>query len=544
MLPTAVAAESLALRGKRSTLCVLAAGESIAAPASEVGGEGGSGGNTAAHPSADSQVTSELQRLGGRFLAEGSCPCWSPQGSSIVYGHGDELRILDIAPGTSRSLATSGRSAAWSPGDGHYIAYVRGPEGKEEICLYKTSGGHSQRLAAGKNPRWSKDGSTLYFSLPSKPQLYAIDIEHQRPAQAVDKPGEIFDPAGLAAEGGRHLARMSADSLQIVDRKTGKSTPPWPVAKTVEGGPVWSPDGRYLAFAGFRYARGVILGVLDVESNHLLRIGGSQCGWPCWSPNGSELAFVVRRNSQTEIWRIATSALQRSPALAPACACPNVPQAAAELVGPWHCACGRLVAIDLSQHYTAAKCGIKSNAENDNPLDLPAGPRLLAGVEFQIGERMLQLRGQRAPQMPLAVKEIPVHRRVVRLYILHATQDARSSHGVREGELIAEYRVHYADGDVATIPVNVGQDVRDWWTSEPEPLARSQVAWAGENKAASDGHCYLRLFLSTWKNPHLEKVVASIDYVSMQRAAAPFCLAITAEEPRRIGAAPQASSSR
>jgi hypothetical protein len=43
------------------------------------------------------------------------------------------------------------------------------------------------------------------------------------------------------------------------------------------------------------------------------------------------------------------------------------------------------------------------------------------------------------------------------------------------------------------------------------------------------------LYLSTWKNPHPEKTVGSIDYVSMKRNAAPFCVAMTVEEPRRAG---------
>jgi hypothetical protein len=232
------------------------------------------------------------------------------------------------------------------------------------------------------------------------------------------------------------------------------------------------------------------------------------------------------------------SALERSHPLAPACACPEVPQAAADLIGPWHHHAGSLFPIDLSRHCTCDKVG----HNDDNPLDLAPGNRLLAGVDFQIGSRMIQLQGPSVPQMPPSVEGIPVHRRVVRLYILHATQDGLNNHGIHEGDRIAEYRVRYADGELATIPVNVGQDVRDWWSGDVSQVTRGQLAWVGNNKAAAGIQCYLRLYLTNWKNPHPEKTVESIDYVSIKSNAAPFCVAMTAEEPRCVGREPQAPS--
>ncbi len=533
--PRAISAEPAALQRGRPTSPPVTARGGTADAAPAAAGKSESRTKAAGRSSPASAALSEIKRLGGRFLAEGSSPSWSPTGSSIVYCHGDELMVLDIQNGKTRRLVAAGRSPAWSPGDGRYIAYVNGRVGEEEIFLCEAAGGSPQRLAAGKNPHWSKDGRMLYFCSTQKPQWYTIGVDRKLPAVAVDRPRDLPSAGEIGAEAASRAGQQIKGRLRIVNRKTGKSVREWPLVKVDDETPVLSPAGRYLALAGFRCASGVILGVLDVKQNLLLRVGGSQFGCPRWSPDGSQLAVVVRRPDHSEIWSLEISALQRSQPLAPACVCPDVPQAAAELIGPWHRPRGKLSAIDLSRHYTAAKSGIKSNVDNDNPLELAAGTRLLAGVEFQIGDRMIQLRGQRVPQMPPAVNGIPVHHRVVRLYILHAAQDARNSHGVREGELIAEYRVRYADGDLATIPVNVGQDVRDWWTEKQEPLTRAQVVWAGKNKAASDGHCYLQLYLLTWENPYPEKTVVSIDYVSMGHTSAPFCVAMTAEEPQSVG---------
>ena len=530
--PGAISAEPMALRGGRPTSPPVTArgGTADAAPAAAGKSESRTKAAVRSSPgSAD--VTTEIKRLGGRFLAEGSSPSWSPTGSSIVYCHGDELMVLDIQNGKTRRLVATGRSPVWSPGDGRYIAYVNGRVGEEEIFLCEAAGGSPQRLAAGKTPHWSKDGRMLYFCSTQKPQWYTIGVDRKLPAVAVDQPGDLSIAGRIGTEAASRAGQQIKGRLRIVDRKTGKSVREWPLVEVEDETPVRSPAGRYLAWAGFHCAGGVILGVLDVKQNLLLRVGGSQFGCPRWSPDGSQLAVVVRRPDHSEIWSLEISALQRSQPLAPACACPDVPQAAAELIGPWHCPRGKLVAIDLSHHYTCAKTGVS----HDNTLDLAAGTQVLAGVEFQIGNRMIQLQGNAQPEMPPAASGIPVHRRVVRLYILHATQHGKPSHGVAEGELIAEYRVRYADGELATIPVRIGEDVRDWWSKDQEPLSRSQIAWAGNNKVALAAGCYLRLYLSTWKNPHPEKIVESIDYVTMASKADPFCLAITAEEPLCVG---------
>ena len=334
--------------------------------------------------------------------------------------------------------------------------------------------------------------------------------------------------AEFVAEDGRHVARVNENRLQIIDRKTGKIGREWPIVRAANS-PVWSRDSRFLAFAGFRCDHGDILGVLDIEKDLLFRVGGSQFTSPRWSPDGTELTVVVRRPNRAELWSFKTSAIAASQPLVPACAC-DVPLAAAELIGPWHCPRGSFVTIDLSRKYTALKRGVGE----DNPLDLAAGNRLLAGVQFHIGDGIIQLAGPPTPQMPTAVNGISLHRQVVRLYVLHATQNGLKSQGVGEGELIAEYRVHYCDGELATIPVRIGQDVRDWWTLEDEPLEHSQVGWVGSNKGVARYHGYLRLYLSRWDNPHPEKSLQTIDYVATGSKSAPFCVAITAEGPQSL----------
>ena len=66
--------------------------------------------------------------------------------------------------------------------------------------------------------------------------------------------------------------------------------------------------------------------------------------------------------------------------------------------------------------------------------------------------------------------------------------------------------------------------------------------WVGRNAATKEAKIYLRLYLSVWENPHPEKTVASLDYVSAMTDAAPFCAAITVEMPLPAQAGPASLS--
>ena len=53
----------------------------------------------------------------------------------------------------------------------------------------------------------------------------------------------------------------------------------------------------------------------------------------------------------------------------------------------------------------------------------------------------------------------------------------------------------------------------------------------GENEAAKGFEAKIKLYQMTWKNPHPDKVIATIDFVAtdLEQKCAPFCAAITVE---------------
>ena len=104
---------------------------------------------------------------------------------------------------------------------------------------------------------------------------------------------------------------------------------------------------------------------------------------------------------------------------------------------------------------------------------------------------------------------------------------------MEDGTFIGEYRINYDDKSTENIAIEYGKDVRDWWYREDEKeTSRAKVVWKGENNLARQYSCRVRLYLTNWTNPKPEQKIVSIDYVSRkdETVAAPFCVAITAEE--------------
>jgi hypothetical protein len=186
----------------------------------------------------------------------------------------------------------------------------------------------------------------------------------------------------------------------------------------------------------------------------------------------------------------------------------------------------KITFIDLSSKGNQKRDKGFHGGQDDNTLaDLPKGEQKLAGVKFSIGPSVLQLGSTQVEKFPEKIEGIKVGQMFARLHILHAT-----GFQVEDGTVIGGYTVHYADKTTAKIEIVYGKDVRDWWDAQDkEKVTRGKLAWEGTNAAVKASNAKIRLYLTTWKNPHPKKKVVSIDYTSAKTKAAPFCVAMTAE---------------
>jgi hypothetical protein len=164
----------------------------------------------------------------------------------------------------------------------------------------------------------------------------------------------------------------------------------------------------------------------------------------------------------------------------------------------------------------------------NNLAKLPTGKQTFAEVKFTVGEGVIQLGSSQVKEKPDKVEGIKVGRLATKLHFLHGT-----GYQAPDDTVIAKYVVNYDDKTTADIEVAYGRDVVDWWlTSDRKEPTTGKVAWSGKNGATADTDTKIQLYLMTWENPHPKKKIVSIDYVATapEGAAAPFCLAITAED--------------
>jgi hypothetical protein len=210
-----------------------------------------------------------------------------------------------------------------------------------------------------------------------------------------------------------------------------------------------------------------------------------------------------------------------------------------------HAPPGKFTPVDLAPHINQKMTdNLGSGRDGNNLINLPKGGGTFAGVNFKLGKGIIQLGSKLlAKEQPNKIEGIKVGATCAKIHILHATgygngqnigQEGKAGDPlyVADGTAIAEYRVHYDDGTKETIPVVYGQDVRDWWFAEgAKGVTRGKVAWKGDNELTRDFGCHIRLYLTTWDNPHPNKKITTIDYVKTAEdtPAAPFCAGITLE---------------
>ncbi len=189
--------------------------------------------------------------------------------------------------------------------------------------------------------------------------------------------------------------------------------------------------------------------------------------------------------------------------------------------------------VDLSGYFTQTMQ--KKLAEYDNP-SLPPGTYNFGDVEFELGTGIIQLGSLKKQECPDKVLKIEVNHKLSELYIIQGTAFGGgpslpgSKTHVQDGTRVGEYVIHYDDKSKTEIPIVYGEDVRDWWFRKDEKApSGSKVVWENDNKSAGRYDCRVRLYMTTWKNPHPDKKVVSIDYIGRktQTVAAPFCAAMS-----------------
>lgn len=239
-------------------------------------------------------------------------PVLSPDGKRIAFRALNDLYCLTIGNPIPHRL-TDGAfykcDPAWSP-DGQMLVYATDRGGTLDLWLHDMAAGTDRQLTslpndAATSGNWSADGKHIAF-LNQAGALHQVEVatgvverlydplwEPGRPSFGPD--GRMIAYAAFRPSSARFREGLS--EILIVERKTGKGryTPIAPgksIATRGDDGPVWSPDGRYLA-----YVFGSTLWVHPVDADGTFtgrarQITTEVTDAPSWCGDGRTLLYL------------------------------------------------------------------------------------------------------------------------------------------------------------------------------------------------------------------------------------------------------------
>ena len=202
-------------------------------------------------------------------------PKFSPDGRHIAYtsfkDRGNFLYVHDLVSGESRPLSKRvGMNSApgWAP-DGKSLALSLSKDGNPEIYTMNIDGSNLTRVTAHQavdtSPTFSPDGQRIAFvsERVRPPQIYVVNADGSGAAQRLSYQG-----------GGSY-------------------------------DPVWSPDGKWIAYVGQGSGEGFQVYILNPSNPRQftrLSKAGRVNESPSWSPDSRHVVFASNRRGRTELW--------------------------------------------------------------------------------------------------------------------------------------------------------------------------------------------------------------------------------------------------
>jgi Tol biopolymer transport system component len=238
-------------------------------------------------------------------------PALAPDGASVAFRALNDIWTMRVgqqpAPLTRDQFWKS--DPAWSP-DGRYLSYSSDRGGTLDIWLRDLATGQDRQLtnlpdAAAVSGTWSRDGTSLAF-LDQAGNLYTIVVATGQvqkifgPLWEPGKPSWSADGATLALAALKPSSahyREGRSQILLINRATGAATYVEPIPFQSLGtrgddGPVWSPDGRAMAFVV-----GSLLYVMPVRPDGTpagtpKAITAEVTDAPTWSGDSAELLYL------------------------------------------------------------------------------------------------------------------------------------------------------------------------------------------------------------------------------------------------------------
>ena len=241
-------------------------------------------------------------------------PVLSPDGAQVAYTvrsmdlkkdkADTDIYLIATAGGEAVRLTTSPKaetSPSFSP-DGKWIAFLSSREGdKSQVFLLSRGGGEASRLTDLKGGvssfAWSPDSKRLVLVAsdpdPDAPEPDAKKDEEKTPKPIVTRRIQFKrDTEGYLRELRSHLYAFDIEKKTPVQITAGPYD---------DSQPVWSPDGKIIAFVSNRTAEPdtnrdsniFLIAPLAGETPKAITTNPGEDEHPAWSPDGKTLVYVA-----------------------------------------------------------------------------------------------------------------------------------------------------------------------------------------------------------------------------------------------------------
>jgi TolB protein len=256
--------------------------------------------------------TSPVKLTGSWYVQQ--APAWSPRGAKLAFirlrlasgpNETSSLWTIDTATRVKKRLAVSAarfdeNSLAWSP-NGSTIALSRLDDedsyAGDRIYTVKVKRGGLRLLAQGGEPDWSPDGQRIVFDritalTPSPPtEVWVVNANGTGARLLANSATEAsFSPDGkqIVFDRSGEIWTMNADGSGQ-KQLTQAPAPDW--------APLWSPNGRWIAFLHGSSLAGSSrfqLYVMNVDGSRQRQLAPSTAAEldPDWSPDGRRISFA------------------------------------------------------------------------------------------------------------------------------------------------------------------------------------------------------------------------------------------------------------